>query len=1120
MSGKPLGFGLTPRRTTINISDAIKDNSLSLPTRDTRSTSNFAGFDISLINEEPKTSKEEIDTADMPLEDIDQLVMERDRSQSTFRKTKKEANSISAVNEIGFGLNPRRTTIDTSDTITENSPPLPTREIRSTSYFEGFDMDLADEEPEILEEEKDTVDMALEDIDKLIMEKDRTQISFRKTKQEATPILDITQTASLFSNSKLDPSKRTGIARSPGSFILDHSSSDYSFDSDKEDYDSDLEPENEQKKQTGEKANYTFGHKVENEMHKIQKEFSVIQKEVSKTRGKLEIDLNNFDKLCEKEVLPEVRKKIINPSLYEILNSKTGKPSCFATNSQSSIFFFGTETGKIVMYNIKNLEMVEAKPVSSNAVPNTMLLLEKKGILLTGTKTGSIDFYYFSQDPFKIKKLFSHQLSNQNGVVKLIAAGANTSSFLAVDCEGALHYFKTPPGRLEKTKIFSKELYYLTRDTVPNFAVKEISAEIDLVIVSHGRRVSLFKHAELQQESIKLVKEIEFEERETEISESFLVIGEITINKIRRNFLLVSWGYSLNVYELMNSFQCLPVLSLETAFKIDYAGGLGNGYVVLQEDTGKIQLLDLERVFNEAELIEDFGPKTQLFDFLSDSNSTTEEALSSPPRYRSQSVATRPELPGQQKENYHRRGTELLKEINDEYSISDILIWKAAGGRLKSRGQFIISRDTQIFFLTKSGLSCFERMTYNDHLQLLIEQKSYLFGLKTVNNLLDGEKSMLTKTENFRALQRDLGSYLQTLILQAIPTLENKDHSTKKLVSNYIMLLLAKTGQFDFMVQTLESSMTLNGLSSHYYRTLKLFYESQLLPFLDQKQISNILGALEEKELQKMQFLFFVFKRGQFRNLIIREAGKSKFYFLLTIFAAKRTPEAVMSPITQLQAQLLQETEKPQKQKILLKIFWIINKIQSEFDLNKEGSENGLGSDSYLWQCLTWLFDRRSIKFFTQQDLIIYLESIFYLLKSGLAHSANKLITPLGTDCRPFKPQGILKKGSNRVISDFFDLILEVISEESKNGSECNLCFFYLFLAIASLGKHKEFGLSDKFVRLVVKQLVKNSEKLTKNKELAITNDSLNILIFTLFDDNKELLVGDEELSEIVKTKE
>ena len=1039
------------------------------------------------------------------------------------------------------------------------------KEKRSATHFEKFDLNTLDVgKEEEIEERDDTVEMDIDEIDKMIMDRDRSNVSFRRDSniQQKSAIFNVDD-PQLFEESilKKNDSNLSDISLSftdtqnpdikiptKGFVINDESSSEYSFESDEE-----LSNENKTEKNfksTKNRILHKFGISMTREVPKLVEKEKEFKEMIKMNKGKMELNFFDLEQLCLEEKRSQIRKKVINPSLYDMVVSKFGKPTCISSDKALKLVFIGTEYARLVIYKLETLEMYEYK-LSSESTPTVITYSDYENLIIVGTRSGDLEYIGYNKEHSKPKKLHIIKKALSNEILDIFPLENDKRNLLLTDSDNKLFFLKRNGNKFDKGKISIEEFYFLNQECIPRFDAVWIS-QFEIVAVSHAMSVTLFKY-DKNKASLEQLDVIESPDDDIECAETFVVFCKTQPQSQFKQqaesscYLMVSWGYTLSIFKITNTYKFLTYLTIDLAFSIDFACNFGNSYIILQDDNAKIHLLDMQNIQkkeNKFRKTQSFFKRqiTQVNNSPNDSNcSTVDNSFSSNQsntgRYRSQSSIN---FRKKSYEDERKRGSDYLKELSNEFTYEEILLWEGGEKDIRSRGKFCYVSEGQVLYLTKTGLAIFERMTYSEFLQLLIKEKRFIYSLKAINDLTEDKLTMLRNLKNpmkDAEMLNDIVNYLQSIILQAIPIFSKReDKSRKQLLINYIMFTLAEFRLFRFMTGPLEQIISTSEMSKEYYKTLKIYYESRLLSKISKDKISSILNLYKDDDPNKIRFLLFIFNQKKHQEFVMSKSFEKRYYNLLLILCKDYDSESILLPIMIIQKEIALAQELEAKKQGFYKIFWIINHILNDSDfssvwdqkkgkkiiLKDENGESILTPLNHSWYCLQWLLDRNTVRFFFEKELLLFLEGIYFLINNNLLNKLREISEPLGANCQPVEIKGIGNASKlNPNILNFLEIIYEVIIENSsKDALNWNLTIYYLFLGINFLKKSTKDFLSDKFKKIIIKDLVINFEKISKDERIGVTNVSLNILIFTLFDDNKELFTEGDELFEIVKTKE
>lgn len=1050
--------------------------------------------------------------------------------RNSITNDKKKKNRLKALIE----------TDDFKNIILESNKPKEEKEIKQPSP------------PEPTHPEKDTVEMNLEELDQIIHQREKTQHFKRSIRRASLSVKDIINPISSIKVSKgsiLQPEagvdntapqlslvthdhilkeknamEAFDIGESPflmGSYVdldIDNSSCDFSFESDKSYYNNEFITE---RRKALEKQNLEFGEKIRPEIQKIQEEYLETDEMLKQAKGKLLLDFESFDRLWAGKESSAFRRLILNPKLYKKLSSNLGKPLVLQADFTGRNIFIGTDHGRAVIFNTRSNEKSDKRLSSSDSIPSSIFVSEIRKTVIFGSRDGNLEFFGYSNSSKnypEMKRLFNVKIPSEEEIAEIFPLNRENSVILIVDSSSKVFCMINLGNRWDKLKIKFTEVLYLVRDTLPKAAW---DFEQNLMVLSHGRKISMLRWREDNPEfPVEHFRDLECPDTELECGESFPLIGKIKIGNKTKNFLVISFGYFLVVYELGDSLQPVPIVFLDSAVKIEIAWVFSNKYVMFQDDNAKILKFNINKIYKEKITKENSKKRKTLENiFPSDStedNSLTDHSL----RQRSRSMfSTSSSLPNEEliQAKRRRRLATYIEEINSEFIFEDFILWKSGSHHRQTRAKLINFQNSKIFYLTKNGLSLFELMDYNTYIQFLIEKENYIYCLKIINDLLDGKETVLAGITSQNNLRRDLLPQLQSLVVKVVNRLSSFDPESQKLLFTYMMFSLAKGGLFDFMTGPLELSMTFTGFKDEYYLQLKIFYESQILPFISLEKKNEILKILESEPLKRQQFLFFVFQRRQNSELVLNECLKSDYQDLLVHLVAVHEPPSILLPIALFQTKFARTTDIPLKKKMMLKIFWFLDKVQKHI----ERPEGALGRRSYLWTSFSWFFEMGNIKYFFKWSFFTYLEGIYYLLANGLSSRLRRLDSGLGKqDLGALAPKGILKKESNEYLKDFFEKVFYVVEQESGADVEWNKALFSVFLAFCFQGQFEGLFISEKYLRWSLLKMVFFYEELAKTEKTKLNEDTINLIIFSVFDENKNLFSEGDELFEIIKTKE
>ena len=153
-----------------------------------------------------------------------------------------------------------------------------------------------------------------------------------------------------------------------------------------------------------------------------------------------------------------------------------------------------------------------------------------------------------------------------------------------------------------------------------------------------------------------------------------------------------------------------------------------------------------------------------------------------------------------------------------------------------------------MLMLNNKGVSVYEVMNWQVFLKECVKKKLYMFALKKARDIMRGINHSLrgvpTKNESL-----DLLPPFFKLIFEAmIPSLKEEQVNQLKMLSQVMVYVLIRVGLFDYLLDDFGKLMASHGYEEHYLDTIKLFYDKQLIPILEEKIIIKIINLLETRD--------------------------------------------------------------------------------------------------------------------------------------------------------------------------------------------------------------------------------------------------------------------------------
>lgn len=475
-------------------------------------------------------------------------------------------------------------------------------------------------------------------------------------------------------------------------------------------------------------------------------------------------------------------------------------------------------------------------------------------------------------------------------------------------------------------------------------------------------------------------------------------------------------------------------------------------------------------------------------------------------RARSFTIAT------QQKKKITRKGSGGDPELGHkqrpeiEENSQEKRSWGAEIGKWDGRALVVAKAEGGVYLLTEKGPAYYGLRNWVEFLDEAIREGMYILALKAANAVADKDIDKFSGIpESYSALEEELVPRAKILFTKIIASIDSKNIEMANVSAKVSMLLMMKLGMLDFMLEDFKNIMIALDFVKPYYLTLIMFYESSLLPILSEEQINEILKVLEDEPIKRKKFIYFLFQKGQKKDLIKQDVLEKQDFNMMLFLGKSKDRTLLVELFKSLENELNNPVLSDPSQSIY-KIFWILNDLLLS-DSNNE-SKNRITSEFSVY-AIDWIFSKNTLTKLSSLDSNSLLESIYFMfsryLIKRLEEYSNRLRKP-----DPISEQ-VLDLKSNPHLASIFSTLndLSISSGQVKK--------FYFFVLISVNRKDEKCRIHIQFARKIILYIARNFKELEEDQDSITNADYIAMQLFLLFLDYKESLTADEELFEVIK---